>query len=789
MITIYCDFQCTQQVQADEFIQVVKQIQDYIPLRQFLRRALDDGDNNYIIYVQSRLLAQWLDDLRDYSPQIIHWEEINLREQFLQKFDFPLPSELDESAIQDLQLLSLAIPDIRTATDPIGWLLGELIDPVWRTTKLYSGHLADLSAWAVVSEQIPFSLLPLVKVRLNQWIKADNRYRIFLQYTEKDSWRNVGEAVLLRWALQFYPTTFHLREELDSVIAEDCSSHAQLCCNLLKNYDSELKQYWGAWLAAKPTKQQVEEAIKTMSGLVDCELRAIEQWAMQNASELTPTFVDIYRDKFSFLPQFNSVFKKIESLISPPPPQIPDVSWSTEQWLNWATDEYMPYFAWVIRNRQPRDFQIQLANSFADWMVNIYPQLVLTNAPLVTSQLSRIQNLLDSQQADVILWFIIDGLTWWQGKKLASICADSGIGVTEIRPTLSALPSVTSISKRAIVQGYLDRATTTQSIAQLLRTRLNNEKTNIYVYTQYQELEIAIGTITDNSKPSVYALLYNALDEQNHKSSGFIDDESVDGHLQLITRLTNQSFQHCLQQGLKTVALVISDHGSTLLPPLCSVEKLPLFASEFNDDDNLEYETLSSKKNNYQGTRSCAVNKILASDEIRNLEQNWYYLAKDLYTLPQDFIIPKGYAAVNRRPGGWTHGGATPEETVVAFIELNPAPIQITPPTIKIEGYLTPSQPSILQVAIENSNSVALRNVRLAISGTQASLTWSAISAFSKSSVEDFNGSPANSRGKTQTIEWLISCEAGGRNWQFIGQVEISIRRFQVSLVDELFDM
>jgi hypothetical protein len=789
MITIYCDFHSIQQIEPDKYTWSVSRIQDYIPLRQHLRRALDDEDHNYTVYVQSRILAQWLKDLRDYEPQVVRWEEIDLRDRFRQKFDFPLPSELDEAAIQDLQLLSLPDSDYAAASDPAGWILGQLLAPVWRTTKLYQGHLADLSAWAVQAGQIPLSLLPLVKARLNQWIEADNRYQIFLRCTGQDSWRHTGQSILLRWALQAYPTSFTLRHKLDSISAEDCSHHAKLCRDLLRQYDTELKHFWSSWLTANRTTQEVLEAVKWMSGLADTELNIVEQWAQENPDQLTLTIVDLVKKQFSRLPEADVVLRRLESLVSPSLPQIPHDSWSTEEWLIWATTEYMPYFAWVIRNRRPRDRQIELANQFADWMVSTYPKLPFTlNAPIVINQLSRVQELLSSKQADIVLWFIVDGLTWWQGKRLSAICAEGGMGVTEIRPTLSALPSVTSISKRAIAQGYIDRTTTTKSISQILKSRLANDETHVGVYTKVHEMEVAIGASADNSKPTIYALLYNALDEQNHNSAGFTDDESVDGHLKLIARLVNQGFQNCLKRGLKAVALVISDHGSTLLPPQSTVNKVPSFAAEFNDDGTADDEALSKSKSTYQGTRACAIEKTPSVDDRHHLERDWYYLSQDLYSLPQDFLIPKGYAAVERRSSGWTHGGATPEETVVTFIELQPEPVQITQPDVRIEGNLRAGQASDLQVVLVNPNSVPLRAVRLVLGGIQATTTWSSIQATSEASSE-LKVPATSTRGNTQVLEWLLTCESGGRSWQFSGQTEVPIRRFQRSEVDEMFDM
>jgi hypothetical protein len=188
----------------------------------------------------------------------------------------------------------------------------------------------------------------------------------------------------------------------------------------------------------------------------------------------------------------------------------------------------------------------------------------------------------------------------------------------------------------------------------------------------------------------------------------------------------------------------------------------------------------------YQGTRCCAIDKTLSADDLRYLEQDWYYLSKDAYNLPYDFLIPKSYAAVERRPGGWTHGGATPEETVVACIELQPTPIQVVQPIIKVEGYLTATQASILRVTLVNPNSVPLKTVRLTFTGTQA--TWNTIPADSDSSIAELKVLAANSKGRSELLEWLLNCEVGGQSWQFSGQIEVPIKRFQVSQVDELFD-
>jgi hypothetical protein len=780
MITICYDFQQTQQIKPDEYIWLAKQVKDYVPLRQRLHQVLNDTDHNYVIYIQSRILAHWLEDLRDYGPSVIRWEEVNLREQFRQKFGFLLPSGLDEMAIRDLQLLNLSPPDDVALSDPAGWLLGQCINRIWTYKRPYEGHLADLAAWALNVKQPPSPLMPLLRERMTQWKQIDSQYQIFLERP----WQEAGEALLLRWALRSYPVQFSLHQQLDSVPLEDCSRYADLCYDVLKKHTTEIRNFWTSWFATN-TPQNMKLAILLMSGLADVELSVFEKWARENVSALTTASLDSARERFSFLPQAKTVLKELEQLIPPSLPDTPDNHWSVDEWLYWATEKYTPYFAWVIRNQQRRDTQMELAGHFADWLVTTYPKFLFDpNAPFITNQKHQILEVFSSNQADVVLWFIIDGLTWWQGEKLSNICAERDLGIAQLRPMLSALPSITSISKRALVQGSLDPTPTTQSIAQLLEGLLIRDTGNAHVYTQHYEIKMAMRV---NLKAGLYVLLYNALDHQSHESRSFIDDQSIDGHLNLIAHLVEEGFQQCFKQGLNVKAFISSDHGSTFLPSPGTVLPVPNFAHPFEGEDTMEDEAIDKGQKLYQRTRVCALEREPEESNLKLIEQTWYLLRKNVFNLSLDFLIPRGYAAVGRRPRGWTHGGATPEETVTAFIELQPSPFQVSAPTIHIEGYLTPHRANSLKVRLINPNPIPLKKVQFVILDTSVNVELGVIQSTSQAASE-IEVPPATSKGTTQILKWTLIFEVNGQSWHFKGNQEVPIRRLQVSAVDELFE-
>jgi len=439
----------------------------------------------------------------------------------------------------------------------------------------------------------------------------------------------------------------------------------------------------------------------------------------------------------------------------------------------------------VIRNQQQRNIQMELASYFADWLIATYPKFLFDrNAPFITNQKHQVLESLGSSQADVVFWFIVDGLTWWQGTKLSNICTERGLGIRQLLPSLSALPSVTSISKRALVQGSLDPARTTQSISQLLENLLVRDTINAHVYTQHHQMEIDLRAKVE---AGLYVLLYNALDQQSHESRSFTDDASTDGHLNLIVQLVEKGFQQSFKQGLNVKAFISSDHGSTLLPSLGNVLPVPNFAHPFEGEDSMEDEAIDKGQKLYQRTRVCALEREPEESSLKLIEQTWYFLRKNVFNLPLDFLIPRGYGAVGRRPKGWTHGGATPEETVVAFIELQPSPLQVSAPTINIEGYLTPHRANSLKVRLINPNPIPLKKVQFVILDTSVNVELGVIQSTSQAASE-IEVPPATSKGTTQILKWTLIFEVNGQSWHFKGNQEVPIRRLQVSAVDELFE-
>ncbi|GCE09270.1 PglZ domain-containing protein [Dictyobacter aurantiacus] len=778
MITIYSDFHQLKQIKRTGDTFIASRIQDYVPLRQRLRRALDETHNDCEVYIQLPILIHWLEDLRAYNPQLIVWREIRLDSYFEQKFGFSPPEELTEIAQKDL-LNTLKPVRTGTVTDPIGWILGRKVNPIWGGSPSDKEHLANVAASILKGKAIPAMLLPLVKKRIAQWAEQDHRYHIFLDDTLKDA----AENIFLGWTLRNYPSN-PLGDQNRSIASiEDCSQHISICIECLKKYNAQIKSFWSNQMRAD-INLDLMQILGSMSGLVDAELEAIDRSARKHTEQLTNALIEAIKIRFSRLPRTEDVVEKLEKIVTPPVPDDPIERWSAEQWLDWVTDEYMPYFAWVLRTKHRRDKQMQLARQFEEWLIREYPLLSQNpQAPFSPHQLDNIKESLKSHNVDIVFWFIIDGLTWWQGKKLLDFCTEREINSVHIQPAISALPTITSISKNALVNGYLDASKMNQPTVQSIKNRLTKEITNIQVFTQAHELELAYAT---ELAPGLYTLLYNTLDHHSHTLQGFTDDESINGHLQLIARLIKEGFEHCIEQGLNPRAFVSSDHGSTLLPEQASVLRIPHFAYLLDEENGAEEISVGDKLKPFRRTRVCATDNVPNDDDLRRISTNWYFLQKDMFNLPEQFLIPKGYSAVERRPTGWTHGGATPEEVVVASLELRPSLEELIAPTLQIEGSLRPGTTNEMEVTITNPNNFPLKIVQLFIENIPVPIKSTRIGPHSTISVSINVQTTSNQSIKS--IKWLLSYEGGGQHSSTEGSVNIQLRRLYATTLDDMFE-
>jgi hypothetical protein len=477
--------------------------------------------------------------------------------------------------------------------------------------------------------------------------------------------------------------------------------------------------------------------------------------------------------RFSSLPEARAMLEKLQNVVPLPLPCNLDPAWHASTMLQWVRNEYMPYLAWVLRTNQPREEQMTLGQAFADWLVKEYPNLLFDGtAPLITNQQQKVGEHLRDASLDVIFWFIVDGLTWWQAMYLLELCRQKRWGVKRFAPIISTLPSITEISKRALIEGCLQREWPTKAFPDLAREKLKAVCASVAVYTGYANFWEALQGPLDKRG---YVFFYNELDSANHTSNTWTgDDPLFQSHLERLIVLVETAFERCRQRNLRCTVLVHSDHGCTLLPQGADVIAVSS-SNEIGTEDDAEDVSGPDPRHRYCWLTP---NGVAATEGCYRLEGG-------LFMLPCDAFIPQGYAAMGRRPKGWTHGGATPEEVVTAFLEIQPEPVPWIELEVALSGELRPREKSRLTVRITNANATPVESVNLLLDDDTRS-TWSTVGAYAYVEAE-VDVRPAQGTQDNETLGWQLTYAADGVEHQVDGKSGFHVRRMQSrSEADEL---
>lgn len=770
MIRIICDFEHIEAYPADYVVQTPT---DYIPVRRAIHKHLNGEHASTVlrVVVQHPIVAEWLADLRDYGDQVVDWQITSIRQRFIECFGVNPPNTLSPKTIVKYNILSW--PRTKLDTENIeGSILGHLISQVWFPEIPEHDHLREFVAWTIESTTPDALLMPLMQHKLNQWIKANEHYGAF---DTLGNLRERSQQLIARWVFRDYPPQFIEQVGLNNINLIDLNDWSAPT-QAIHYYEKEIKRFWRCHFTEfELPREAVQDALNRMSGVSKAELEVLSDYVMQHPESADFSLIRAVQSKFYTLPTLDKVTARLQTSIPLESPAIPVLSSGVEEMLSWVCDKYMPYFKWCVQHNQDRASQILLSQHFAEWLYKNYAQFLFdADSPIVCNQSRRFID--DVGLNRVVLWVIVDGLTWWEGEKLVQLAPDHNLNVHEMKPYVSALPSITSVSKRAMVRGYLEAAIDGEmSNVRISQEELRKRYSASDATTDVREWHKAL----QNENTGVYLWFYNELDEYHHNDhSSEILDHVVEGHLKQVLRHIDEAIQQCHQNGIGVTVFISSDHGCTYLPSNIGRVNLPKFASEWRKDEP-QLDTTA--------TRTCAILGEVKPLELDRLENEWFVLDKHRFNLPMTFISPKSYQYIGKRPKGWTHGGLSPEEVVVPFIQFQTDPLTILELRVEIVGQIQANRAGQMQVTVTNPNVFELRNVILSFRWTEeVLLSFGALPASRKSSLEiDL---PARSiSGNHIMLDYLVTYEVHKQEKRDKGRVDLPVRRFMTSAMDDLF--
>jgi len=446
-------------------------------------------------------------------------------------------------------------------------------------------------------------------------------------------------------------------------------------------------------------QKKVTSVLKEMSGLFEGERDPLLEKIESNLNLCSAILLEQIRHKFINLPRTNAKIDALERKLPPQRPKSPDPNWKLDasKWLKWATTSYLPYRYWMMINNQYDEDIEAMSLAYEDWLFDAYPKLV-RKAPhrFVFSSYQTIIKLIEKNR--IVLWVVVDNLPFFSQRILVKQLSDHGFRVTEVVRQIACVPSETSISRKAALSGRLP-SQLSESMSEknaLLDAWQSRTNKRVVFLEQPSDLENL-----DQYQAELFIYVYNRLDNLWHTpaSNDFEIEEEIGIALdRLVTKLSRALMQ--LEQRDPASLVISTDHGAISLHPRS--EKLSVPPS-------------ATKDNTYEKHRRFI--RISRPDALNEVE--WFYLDKDVFYLHHSHAIARGWRYIDRRPQGFTHGGLSPEETIVPIIicELGESEVErLLPIYEQISSPLRLGRPGDLKLRVRNPYRMPIENLEISLS-------------------------------------------------------------------------
>lgn len=697
---------------------VVRDEFQFVESRLRIRDAIQMKKSISVV-VKNRKVGRWYESLKDYPNVIINVlsqktvlsEALNLSN----RLSINLP--VNDKEIKELGLIEKARENpprtgLETTKDIEGWILSVSINECWGKKGGTLTHFSEIASFFLFTKEYVKhpALERLIGKQKETWVNSpigevykwlfiahdDRSFLIYAWQILKNYDKPMRESILDEITGKSQEVFRPVKKYLDQIPFVKCSDNFKKKSELNDIVEIKWKNILKSKLEYKKSKlgaekdetlrqkfnQIINEAITKMSGKMVGEINVLSSFIKENPSYFTKELFNLIGAKFSLFPQ---QIEELDQLIPPKFPSEPILNWDWGQISKWAIAEFFPYKKWSLQYESRNKRIEEIANIYSDWLHMKYPELKNELSPLVYGTWYKIKE--HTKKGYQILWIIIDNLCWFYLEDTIKAFKEQGL-YPSLEPLLclSMLPSETKISKTALVAGNLPDQIEKEKYQNYKLLFENFCKEN--KITNYRIIPVNEFNKSKLGGHTITCCIINKLDVSSH--GGFFDlEDEIKDFLKHIAKYIKDFLPSDLP--FKKFRLVVStDHGSCIIPQNIKGVRPP------------------------KGARAEEKHKrFVYVDSNQNLGENWYFLDKNKFSLPESIAIAKGYSFIgNRKPKGLIHGGMTPEETLIPHLEFCLQPLELkdvqcyhsSPPIIG-------TRKQKIELSVRNLNDYEISNV------------------------------------------------------------------------------
>jgi hypothetical protein len=460
------------------------------------------------------------------------------------------------------------------------------------------------------------------------------------------------------------------------------------CIQVPPGYAHEVQSYLRRQLESVP----FAEAVRCVSGAIPDEEVVLRSHIQRHLREIDKSWVPVLDDmsahfqRFKRHGEFAEYLRRVRPVSSP---QCVELHWRWDEVADWLKASYFPFYSWCVAVGRIPDTASSV-NSFEQWLLHNYDEITRSDgfAPFALREAISTFN-----GSVPVLVLVVDALSWPCADQLRVMLAEEGISNIDAQMQVSALPAVTFVAKPCLIRGQLpgqleDKDQGTQYYARLFAEALGVSPTQVACAASNDSgLQDVI-----RERKTAYLYLYNELDYEIHRA---LSPDERRRRIRLVLRSlavdvvdTCKRFSALHREEL--ALLIVSDHGFTELPESADTDVVSVQGIEGNAS---------------HGRVFCSADATLANDP--NLVPLDTTVASGQSSR---FFVPRGYACVGKRPRGATHGGLTPQETIVPTLVVDPTEqLDYQDVEIGITGDVRRgNRRNAIQLTLSNPNAIAV---------------------------------------------------------------------------------
>jgi len=688
---------------------ILQNFENYVNNYKSIIKSIESNTSQTII-VKNNVIAQWLKRIKSwYNEAPIELEKVTPIQYLEGSLDVEVPDYITEQDVLGSGIIGSDLSSFHEDSFE-AIILSKFFSPLLSTKTFPFNRIVDIIKNYDETTWDNNLRNPIANKVFNQktkeWIENESDInRKYLIKRFENSIQGLINLLKKYKVLRAYPKIG------DQLLGNDFAQIDKLNLNLdgleidpadYPNIIREVEYYLNDINQPNNTKEYID-IINSLSGNLSIEFDKIEEIGKRNNKLLTKEVIKNIQTNFrSIKDKIQNRINALSQLIEPPFPAEPNTEWELEQILDWAIEEYFPYYHWVERNlEEGHDKLIKYSDIFSEWLFDNWENIKNNSKKLLSYYIPNHSFTSEDNKNDISIVLVIDNLQWQYVNFIISEFKEHGYNCRNYEPYLSLIPSKTEISKKCLLSGESNYA----NIDQKRYTKMVDDGwlpfTDLKNKFQYSSgLQSFLNK--ESLSKGTYFINYLPIDKNLHKNEnelGMSYEKSIKFHLKT---LIEETTDYLKTENLEKIAdiYIISDHGSTKIP-----------ANSKNDLDPSRI-----KENQFTNIEPRLAQ--LSDKQFKNLTDNLrydcFFINKNNFGIENNYICARRYNRFTNLPNDkYLHGSLSPEEMIVPSMHFSKVTEEINGLSVNLVKKQYRYRLETIELEIGNPNDIAVENIEI----------------------------------------------------------------------------